>query len=99
LFLRKKTPQEIHEEERSGRMADYPIFMAMVDRVGHDKRGYTLYKRDEQGNEILVPDVEVVALDDTRSSEISSMRKVIDDQTLDVPAVFAQWREREGVSW
>lgn len=44
------------EEEKSGVMADYNIFMAMVEKVGHDKRGNPTFKRDKEGNEILIPD-------------------------------------------
>lgn len=103
LFLRKKTETEIASEERTHRMADYPIFMASVDRVGHDKRGNPLFKRDKQGNEILVPDVEVIELgeraDGVRTASIQSKRKVLDDQTSLVPAVFEKWRKAEGLGW
>lgn len=103
LFLQKKEEKQITKEERTGKMADYPIFMAMVEHVGHDKRGNPLFKRDKHGNEILVPDVEVIELDQTadgtRTSKIESKRKVIDDQTILVPATFHQWCEQEGISW
>ena len=103
LFLRKKTEAEIANEERTRKMADYPIFMAMVDRVGHDKRGNPLFKRDKQGNEILVPDVEIIELGETadgaRTAKTQSKHKVLDDQTSLVPAVFEKWRKAEGVGW
>lgn len=103
LFLRKKTDKEIAQQERTREMADYPIFMAMVERVGHDKRGNPLFKRDRQGNEILVPDVEVVESGETedgvRTTRTQSKKKVLDDQTLLVPEVFEQWRKAEGISW
>ena len=92
LFLRKKTQEEIARQERTREMADYPIFMAMVDRVGHDKRGNPLFKRDQQGNEILVPDVEIIELGETadgdRTAKTESKKKVLDDQTQLVPEVF-----------
>ena len=56
LFLQKKTEEQKQTEETSGTMADYNIFMAMVEKVGHDKRGNPIFKRDPEGNEILVPD-------------------------------------------
>jgi len=103
LFLQKKTPKQIHEEERTGKMADYPIFMAMVDRVGHDKRGNPLFKRDKHGNEILVPAIDIVTLDQTadgaRTSKVESKKKEIDDQTTLVAGSFKTWREQEGLSW
>ncbi|MDI6448958.1 N-6 DNA methylase [Anaerobaca lacustris] len=103
LFLRKKTEKEIGRQERTRKMADYPIFMAMVERVGHDKRGNPLFKRDKQGNELLVPDVEVIELGETadgaRTARMQSKRKVLDDQTLLVPEVFEKWRKAEGIAW
>ena len=99
LFLQKKTPEEIHEDERTGQMADYPIFMAMVDRVGHDKRGNTLFRRDKHGNEILEPVIENIALDGAHTSQIESKKKVIDDQTSLVADTFKKWCEQEGLIW
>jgi type I restriction enzyme M protein len=103
LFLHKKRQDQIREEERTRTMADYPIFMAMVDRVGHDKRGNTLFKRDKHGNEIFVPDVQVISLGETadgrRTATIESKKKVIDDQTLLVAEAFNKWRQAEGLSW
>ena len=60
LFLQKKTAEQKQAEEASGTMADYNIFMAMVEKIGHDKRGNPIFKRDPEGNEILVPDTNSV---------------------------------------
>lgn len=104
LLIQKKTQDEIDKEEKSGQMKDYKIFMAMVDRIGHDRRGTTLFKRDKYGNEILVPEEnEVVELDQISSGQktikIASQTKVIDDQTKDVPKIFAKWKKQEGIGW
>jgi len=103
LILQKKTRDQIHEEERTHKMADYPIFMAMVDRVGHDKRGNPLFKRDKHGNEILVSEVEELTFDEiadnARTIKMESKKKVIDDQTGLVFETFRKWREQEGLSW
>jgi len=103
LFLQKKTPEEIHREERSGKMMDYDIFMAMVDRIGHDKRGNTIFKRDKHGNEILVPTVDIVTYEETATGEstakVESKKKIMDDQTLLVADTFGNWRREEGLSW
>ncbi|MFD7131361.1 restriction endonuclease subunit M [Streptomyces sp. NPDC059894] len=48
LFLRKKTEKEKQEERLYG-AADYPVFMAVVEKVGHDRRGNRLYVRDARG--------------------------------------------------
>lgn len=103
LFLQKKTEKQIAKEERTGQMADYAIFMVMVDRVGHDKRGNPLFKRDKHGNEILVPDIEIIELgataDGIRTSKVESKKKAIDDQTILVAEAFHKWRKQEGLSW
>jgi type I restriction enzyme M protein len=99
LFLQKKTDEEIREEERARKMADYPIFMAMVDRVGHDKRGNPVFRRDEHGNEILVPAIDVVTSADGTTTKSETKKKVLDDQTRQVPKAFAEWRQEVGLSW
>ena len=104
LFLQKKTQEQKDTEEKSGKMADYNIFMAMVEKVGHDKRGNPTFKRDKEGNEILVPDANnVLVLGSTgegdRTVSHQQKRKVEDDQTPDVPAIFTEWKIKEGLSW
>lgn len=56
LFLKKKTADEMRAQDL-GDEADYPVFMAVAERVGFDRRGTTLYKRGPDGEE-LVEDVE-----------------------------------------
>jgi len=104
LILQKKTDAQKAQEEASGTMADYNIFMAMVEKVGHDKRGNPLFKRDKEGNEILVPDTDrVFVLGETGEGERTvsheRKRKVEDDQTPDVPGIFASWKVQEGLAW
>lgn len=104
LFLQKKTQAQKDAEEKSGQMADYNIFMAMVEKIGHDKRGNPLFKRDKEGNEILVPDKNNVLVmgatgDGTRTVAHEQKVKVEDDQTPDVPAVFTEWKVQEGLPW
>ena len=102
LFLQKKTEEQKTAEEKSGRMADYNIFMAMVEKIGHDKRGNPIFKRDKEGNEILVPDTSILFENEKESNKIVShqqKKKVEDDQTPDVPAIFAKWKKQEGIPW
>ena len=85
-------------------MADYNIFMAMVEKVGHDKRGNPLFKRDRDGNEILVPDTENIFVlgktgDGSRTVSHAQKKKLEDDQTTEVPSIFRMWKKQEGLSW
>jgi type I restriction enzyme M protein len=52
LFLRRKSDSEKHAEALGG-MEEYPVFMAVADKVGIDRRGNKLYKRTPDGEEIL----------------------------------------------
>lgn len=54
LFLRRKSEAEKHAEALGGAV-EYPVFMAVADKVGYDRRGNTLYKRTPDGAEIIVP--------------------------------------------
>ena len=104
LFLQKKTQEQKDMELKTKNMSDYNIFMAMVERIGHDKRGNPIFKRDREGNEILVSDSSFVHHPEASSQEgqvttHQQLRKVEDDQTSDVPALFAVWKKQEGISW
>ena len=54
LFLRRKS----EEEKRTaalGSTEGYPVFMAVADKVGFDRRGNKLFKRTPDGEEIIEP--------------------------------------------
>ena len=104
LIVQKKTQKETAAEQRSGQIRLYNIFMAMVEKVGHDKRGNTLFKRDEYGNELWVPeDSNVLEIDQISKGDVTykteSKVRVIDDQSLEVPPVFRDWKHLEGIVW
>ncbi len=103
LILQKKSEEEIITEKLSG-IKPYNIFMAVVDKVGHDKRGNTLFKRDEQGNEVWVSeDPDVSEIGEIEESEFTygteNRVRIIDDQSREVPTVFDQWKQEEGIAW
>lgn len=54
LFLRRKSEEEKRTEALGG-VEEYPVFMAVADKVGFDRRGNKLYKRTPDGEEILEP--------------------------------------------
>ena len=104
LIVQKKTKEEIEQEQRTGKIKPYNIFMAMVEKVGHDKRGNTLFKRDEHGNEIWIPEEpNILEMDKTAEGDITvkteSKTRIIDDQSREVPTVFEKWKKQEGIAW
>lgn len=98
LFLQKKTPKEIDSEEKSGQMADYNIFMAMVEKIGHDKRGNPVFRRDNEGNEILIDDSDSIITEEDAVVR-AKKKKVLDDQTSEIPEIFREWKLKEGIAW
>jgi type I restriction enzyme M protein len=54
LFLRRKSEEEKRREALGG-AEEYPVFMAVADKVGFDRRGNKLYKRTPDGEEIIEP--------------------------------------------
>lgn len=104
LILQKKSEEEKYEEEKNKVMADYNIFMAMVEKIGHDKRGTPIFKRDKDGNEILVPDINnALILDSTSSGKktvsMQQKTKVEDDDTPEISVIFKDWKLKEGITW
>lgn len=101
LILQKKTEEEINR----GTMPDYEIFMAQVKAVGHDKRGNTLYRRNEEGEEILVPaDPESIPLIERTATGEGTARplprqKVEDDDTDFVADEFIAWKKQVVLGW
>jgi type I restriction enzyme M protein len=99
LLLQKKTSEEKQAEEASSVTTNYNVFMAIIEKVGHDKRGNTVYKRDDHGDEILVDVEEATPQDDGTVKIEKRKEKVIDDQSVLVSKVFSEWKEKEGLVW
>ena len=104
LIVQKKTHEEIAAEQRSRTIRPYNIFMTMIEKVGHDRRGNTLFKRDEDGNEIWVPENSNVfemgkIAEGTVTYRTERKIRIIDDQSREVPSVFDQWKQQEGIVW
>lgn len=53
LILRRKSDEEKLMESMSGQMKSYNIYMAIANKVGKDRRGSFIYKRDERGKDIV----------------------------------------------
>ena len=91
LFLKKK-PHDVVEREAIGGPADYPIFMAVAEKVGFDRRGNTLHKRSPEGEEITEMQVEVDTV--TRNGRkvtrtLRRKKKIVDD---DLPEIGERYR-------
>jgi len=52
VFLRRKSTEEMNQESIAGKPKDYKIFMAIVKKVGKDRRANIIFKRDADGTEL-----------------------------------------------
>lgn len=97
LIVKKKT---INEQLANIPLGDltYNVFMSIVNKVGHDKRGVTTYKRDEYGNELLT-DIEQTTYVDGEPVISISKAKIVDDETQEVSEAFRQWKAEQGFNW
>lgn len=102
LFIVKKTEDEKQNEEING-ISDFNIFMAMIDHIGHDKRGNTVFKRDDEGNLIMEhKKVNVREVDENGKvnyHEEEFDEKIVNDQTILVADVFSKWKKEQGIIW
>ncbi len=94
LVLQRKTDEQVAMETGAGTINDYPVFMAVANHVGHDKRGNVNYVRDAKGNEI-VEEVEEHVKEWEDGTPIyrkqTTRRKVLDDNTLQIAQAFRRW--------
>jgi type I restriction enzyme M protein len=86
LFLKRKTEAEMNSERLRGSM-DYPVFMAVAEKVGFDRRGNRIYRRGPDGEEIWV---EGNGEDGASGRRRRRRRRVEDD---DLPAIANAYRE------
>ena len=90
LFLKKK-PADVVKREAMVGAADYPVFMAVAERVGFDRRGSTLYKRSPDGQEITEEEeyVETITVGERKvSRRLRRKKSVVDD---DLPRITERY--------
>jgi type I restriction enzyme M protein len=84
LVLERKRFDEIEIERAIGKKKDYDVFMALANRIGHNKRGKTTFVRDTAGNEIVETKTERIREVHKGTSvyrNVETKQKVVDDNT------------------
>ena len=92
LFLRRKSEEEKRAEALGG-IDEYPVFMAVADKVGFDRRGNKLYKRTPDGKEIVEPltYTERIRIDGLFVERTLTRNEKIEDN--DLPVIAEKYRE------
>jgi type I restriction enzyme M protein len=86
LFLKKKTETEM-DAEAQGHVKEYPIFMAVAEKAGVDRRGNVLNKRNPDGTEKMVTRVYEERVKTNGNFEVRQ-RKIIEPEIDDdFPAI------------
>lgn len=73
-----------------------PVFFGVADRIGHDKRGQTIYKRDEEGMDIVETRTEHVeqVVDGRPVSRVVEIKEpMVDDHLPEMVLRFREWLE------
>ena len=98
VVMRRLSAREEEIAQRRG--LDYPIFMAIAEKIGHDKRGNTLYRRNKDGSDILVTRRETLHEIDQETGheivrEVDVTDRLIDDELDEVADAFLAWLEEQ----
>jgi type I restriction enzyme M protein len=91
LFLKKKPPAVVKREAMNG-THDYPVFMAVAEKVGFDRRGNKLNKRSPEGEELTrdVEEIETITVGGRKVARtLRRKAKILDD---DLPVIADRYR-------
>jgi type I restriction enzyme M protein len=80
-----------------GQRVDYPVFMAVAEKVGFDRRGNPVYKRRPDGEVITEPTEEV---ENVRRNGVETIRRIVrrrkavDNDLPEIAKAYRRFRER-----
>ncbi len=92
VILRRLNAEERKIAEKRG--LDYPLFMAVAEKIGHDKRGNVIYRQDKNGDDIVLLRREAITLNQAGkeiAKEVTFKERVIDDELSEVAEAFLNW--------
>jgi type I restriction enzyme M protein len=94
LFLKRKSDDEMYAESLGGSV-DYPVFMAVAENVGYDRRGKTLYKRHPDGEEIVILEdaTERIRIGNrVVESRVKRQKKIVNDDLQEIKEKYIAFR-------
>jgi type I restriction enzyme M protein len=98
LFLKKKTDQE-RVAASLGQEPNYPVFMAVAEKVGFDRRNNPVYRRHPDGTAIVQRVVVRERVIREGKEEIQSVvrrSEILDDDLPGIAAAYRRFRGRHG---
>lgn len=86
LFLEKKT--ELSKQLAQDSDEDYEVFMAIAEKLGKDRRGNPIYKRDEDGAELLFETLtEYILTKKDGTNHVKSRKEKVKQLDDDLPII------------
>jgi type I restriction enzyme M protein len=94
ILLRRLSADE--RENAAKKRLNYPVFMAVTEKIGHDKRGSTIYRRLPSGEDMLVERHDSIIHIDPKTGEHRTEARIIrervaDDELPEVADAFHKW--------
>jgi type I restriction enzyme M protein len=98
VLMRRLSAEEEAAAEAGG--LDYPLFMAVAEKVGHDKRGSVIWRRTADGSDALVRRIETIAEIDQGTGnevlrEVELTDRQVDDELPEVAEAYRKWLEEQ----
>ncbi|WP_049715942.1 N-6 DNA methylase [Streptomyces caatingaensis] len=98
VLMRRLSAEEEAAAEADG--LDYPLFMAVAEKVGHDKRGNVIWRRTADGSDALVKRIETVAEIDQKTGrevlrEVELTDRQVDDELPEAAEAYRKWLEEQ----
>lgn len=95
MVLMRRLSREERELAAKNKL-DYPVFMAVTHKIGHDKRGKVVYRQTETGEDVIVLRTEENVVTDLETGEerivkVQFKDRVIDDELPEVATAFREW--------
>ena len=86
LFLEKKT--ELSRQLAQDSDEDYEVFMAIAEKLGKDRRGNPIFKRDEDGAELLFETLtEYLLTKKDGTNQVKSRKEKVKELDDDLPII------------
>lgn len=93
LFLKRKTAEERDDAAINPAINDYPIFMAVAEKVGFDRRGNLVYKRQPDGEIVTETREERERIRINGDSQVRILRRTQPVVDNDLPEIAKRYRE------
>lgn len=98
VLMRRLSTEEGATAETDG--LDYPLFMAVAEKIGQDKRGNIIWRRSADGSDALVKRVETIEEIDQHTGdeilrEVEVTDRQVDDELPEVAAAYREWLKEQ----